>query len=71
MRQDKGESGRANRPLQFLWELHFIEARVAMEMARDEDVLQFLWELHFIEAASEPTRPCTSTVAVPLGTALH
>ena len=37
--------------LQFLWELHFIEAeRSVLLFAIGCARLQFLWELHFIEA---------------------
>ena len=36
--------------LQFLWELHFIEARRQRTASSTQPVLQFLWELHFIEA---------------------
>ena len=44
--------------LQFLWELHFIEAFTSPPLANVPGVLQFLWELYFIEAsAAPPTRP--------------
>ena len=37
--------------LQFLWELHFIEAQSrTAPRAHPASLLQFLWELHFIEA---------------------
>ena len=37
--------------LQFLWELHFIEALPTSPGRTLYAGLQFLWELHFIEAA--------------------
>ena len=37
--------------LQFLWELHFIEASTQPHVPTiGREMLQFLWELHFIEA---------------------
>lgn len=40
---------------QFLQELYFIEARVAMTLACTPYLSQFLWELHFIEAETIPS----------------
>ena len=39
--------------LQFLWELHFIEAQQTPPTTPPHQ-LQFLWELHFIEAMCGP-----------------
>ena len=41
--------------LQFLWELHFIEA-YAEYVTSLICVLQFLWELHFIEAGQRSSK---------------
>ena len=51
--------------LQFLWELHFIEASTQPHVPTIGRELQFLWELHFIEATLESTsrrrrRSCSS-----------
>ena len=59
--------------LQFLWELHFIEALFSATLpGLSSGTLQFLWELHFIEAdGSIVLRLFPQEVAVPLGTAVH
>ena len=57
--------------LQFLRELHFIEAPGRSPRSPTAPALQFLWELHFIEASRPPGPLGCARVAVPLGTALH
>ena len=59
------------RELQFLRELHFIEAFTGEKTQADLAELQFLRELHFIEAQLRRPHQEALIVAVPSGTALH
>ena len=58
-------------PLQFLRELHFIEAGWGYILKPASAPLQFLRELHFIEASISGQLRIGILVAVPSGTALH
>ena len=54
------QPGSRTRQLQFLRELHFIEAGAWMNEINRHIELQFLRELHFIEARARRTAPTAS-----------